>query len=107
MDYESLGRRIRQRRKLQKLTQEDLARAAKVSTSYIGHIERGIKRCSLETLIAIACTLNTTPDALLQDSLDAALIDQESGMSEGARNALLEIAHILRDFDKSRPLLKD
>jgi len=69
MDYEALGRRIRKQRKLMKRTQEDLAAVANVSTSYIGHIERGIKCCSIDTLVSIANALEVTPDFLLQDSI--------------------------------------
>ena len=42
MDYEALGKRVRQQRKLANMTQSQLAAAIQVSTSYIGHFERGI-----------------------------------------------------------------
>ena len=99
MNYEALGKRIRHHRKLQKMTQEDLAIAANVSTSYIGHIERGLKRCSLETLVSIANTLEVSIDMLLQDSLNAEIIGRGNGMSETYRTILNEIAGILREHD--------
>lgn len=100
MDYEALGRRVRQQRKLLKMTQEELASAAEVSTSYIGHIERGLKRCSLETLIGISNALNVTPDILLQDSLNGAPADKEESMSASTRSMLNDIANILREYDR-------
>lgn len=99
MDFEALGKRIRQQRKLMKMTQEQLAVAAEVSTSYIGHIERGIKRCSLETLVAIANTLKITPDQLLQDSLESSMVGGVPGISDKTRSMLNEIASILRDYE--------
>ena len=99
MDYESLGKRIRQQRKLLKMTQEALASAANVSTSYIGHIERGLKHCSLDTLIAICNTLNVSPTMLLQDSLDDHLVSNDSTLSAQARNMLKDIANVLREYE--------
>lgn len=99
MNFEALGKRIRQQRKLLKLTQEELAAAAEVSTSYIGHIERGIKHCSLETLVAIANTLEITPDVLLQDSLNEGLISRSQGMTASARAMLNDIANVLREYN--------
>lgn len=99
MDYEALGRRVRQQRKLLKMTQEELAAAADVSTSYIGHIERGLKRCSLETLIGISNALNVTPDILLQDSLNGDPANKVEGMSATVRSMLNDIAKVLREYD--------
>ena len=102
MDFEALGRRIRQHRKLLKLTQEELAKAADVSTSYIGHIERGIKRCSLETLVAISNHLGVNPDILLQDSLNDGLIGDCQGMSQPTRAMLNDIINVLREHDNPK-----
>lgn len=99
MNFVALGKRIRQQRKMLKMTQEELAVAAEVSTSYIGHIERGIKRCSLETLVAIANTLGVTPDMLLQDSLDDGLTGRSEGLSDKGRSMLQDIANVLREYD--------
>lgn len=45
-----LGKRIKQLRKEQGLTQEELAEKAGVNASYIGTVERGVRNISLETL---------------------------------------------------------
>ena len=99
MDYEALGKRIRQQRKLLKMTQTDLAQKIDVSTSYIGHIERGLKHCSLETIVSLANCLHVTPDMLLQDSLQHADVENIGNMSIRTRSMLREIAGILLEYD--------
>ena len=65
IDYKSIGARIRAVRTEKKITQEQLAEAVGVGTSHISHIETGIGKASLETLILIANTLECSTDELL------------------------------------------
>lgn len=65
MDYLLIGRRIRHIRKSRKLTQEELAELAEISAPFIGHIERGTRKMSLETLHALALALDVSCDYLL------------------------------------------
>lgn len=99
MDYKALGHRIRQQRKLMKMTQEELASVSDVSTSYIGHIERGIKHCSLETLICICNALDIPPNSLLQDSLEHPPVEPELDLSPNARSMLNGIVKVLKEHD--------
>lgn len=69
MDYLLLGARVREQRLKKKLTQEKLAEMCNVSSSYIGIIERGNKKLSVETLVKIANALDISTDFLLSDSL--------------------------------------
>jgi transcriptional regulator with XRE-family HTH domain len=69
MDYAALGQQIRRLRKAKRLSQQTLAEAANVSPSFIGHVERGTRKASMETLISIANCLAVGTDALLRDSL--------------------------------------
>lgn len=70
MDYITLGKRIRERRKDMHLTQQYLAEAAGISASFLGHIERGSRVLSLDTLMSLCRALNATPNELLgADSL--------------------------------------
>ena len=69
MDYELLGKRIRDERLLLRLTIEQLAERVDKSTNYIGQIERNNGKPSLETIVDIANALGTTVDELLKDSL--------------------------------------
>lgn len=70
MNYTALGRRIKAKRKSQRKTQEDVAKAIDISLSFYGNIERGIRIPSLETLVAIANTLSVSMDYLLSESLE-------------------------------------
>ena len=60
MDYVDIGRRIRIQRRQLNLTQGELAKLIGVSSSFIGHLERGTRQASLETLVALANELHFT-----------------------------------------------
>ncbi len=66
-DYVSLGSRIRKIRKQVGMTQEQLAEACDLSTAHIGHIERGTRAASIETLMTISKVLNISTDYMLLD----------------------------------------
>ena len=70
LDYISLGCRIRQTRKNRNMTQAELGEACSLSTSYIGHIERGSRTLSVDTLFRIAKVLHVSLDYLVSDSQD-------------------------------------
>ncbi len=72
MDYEAMGRRVKKLRKAAGLTQEQLAEKSNLSPSFLGHIERGTRVASLQTLVAICKALDVEPSVLLQDSLTVA-----------------------------------
>lgn len=65
MDYVLLGKRVRIRRNILDITQASLAETIGVSTSFIGHIERGTRKLSVETLYDLCKALDTTADFLL------------------------------------------
>lgn len=69
MNQIEFGKRIRKERKLMGMTQEQLAEAINVTSTYIGYIERGERSATLEKLILIANTLHVSIDYLLQDSV--------------------------------------
>lgn len=62
MDYAAIGKRLRRARRMQDITQEQLADAAGLSTSFVGHIERGTRVPSLETMWRICRTLGISMD---------------------------------------------
>ena len=68
LNYISLGSRIRQTGQEHNMTQAELGEACSLSTSYIGHIERGSRTLSVETLFKIASVLNVSMDYLTSDS---------------------------------------
>lgn len=65
VDYAAIGKRIRARRYDLRLTQAMLAGMIGVSTSFIGHLERGEKKPSLETIVALCDALDTDANALI------------------------------------------
>ena len=74
MDYQDLGRRIRQHRTQKGWTQEGLAQRVSVSTSFVWHLERGSRKASLETIVSISNALSISMDYLLAGSLDTTVI---------------------------------
>lgn len=69
MNYIDLGKRIRLKRLQLGWTQEYLAKEIGVSTSFVGHVERGSRKASLETLVALANAMDISIDHLLSASL--------------------------------------
>ena len=69
IDYISIGEKIRKARIDAGLSQQMLADLCGISLSFLGHIERGSRKMSLETLVSIANALNLSCDYLLMDEL--------------------------------------
>ena len=98
MDYVDLGRRVRKQRQELNYTQETLAERVNVSTSFIGHVERGTRKASLETLVSIANALNVSLDYLLAGSLKNSVIGpMPQSLNPKQRIALQEILTTIQD----------
>ena len=54
LDYTQIGQRIRKLRRDKNLNQEQVAEMAGISCSFVGHIERGEKVLSVETLARLS-----------------------------------------------------
>lgn len=63
-NLKTFGARIEAARKKKGMTQEELAERVGVSQAMINFIEKGKKKPSLETTLAIANEFNTTVDSL-------------------------------------------
>ena len=70
IDYLALGKRIRAIRKEKNISQEKLGELCSLSSAHIGHIERGTRIPSLETLCRISAELKVSIDSLLFDSFN-------------------------------------
>lgn len=93
-----LGARIRQCRQSAGLTQGELAKEAGVSTSFIGHIERGSRVTSVDTLVNICNALNVSMDYLLAASLNNNYEkDMPLGLSEREREQLSRFIKLAQD----------
>ncbi len=99
MDYADIGRRIRIQRRLLNLTQGELAKAIGVSPSFIGHMERGDRQASLETLVALANELDVSVDYLLAASLNRTmLVTPENVFTETQLETMKEMLAALDSY---------
>ena len=65
IDYKYLGSNVRKKRVHLNMTQEGLANQIGISTSFVGHIERGTRKASMETLARLSVALDESIDSLL------------------------------------------
>ena len=111
IDYKELGKRIRAERRRQDLTQENLAEMADISNSFMGHIERGGRTLSIETLAKLANALNVSIEYIVcgefyyqPDMLPAEIIDALNRMSESQRRVFLNIMKTLAAHPEMWPV---
>ena len=64
---ETFGRSLRSNRKQRKLSQDDLAEAAKLSRNYVSDIERGVRNPSLLALVRLSRALRLPLRDMLED----------------------------------------
>lgn len=69
IDYTEIGRKIKEARIEHEMSQEFLASKCNISTSFMGHIERGTRKMSLETFLSICTVLDLSADYLLSEEL--------------------------------------
>ena len=65
LNYDHIGKRIREKRVEIKMSQATLAELADISPQYISHIETGRKKASLGVIANVAVVLDTSVDYLL------------------------------------------
>ncbi len=98
INYAAIGQKIKVFRKKRGLSQALLSEKIDISPSYLSYIETGYKGMSLETLVALANTLNVSADELLVDNLEKTILVSNhefasllSDCTEYERRVLLEI----------------
>lgn len=86
INYTEIGTRIRRRREHIGLTQEQLGEACGLSSSFIGHIERGSRKLSVESLYKLASVLDVSADYLLFGRMlqEASLPGEISSLLKGS-----------------------
>lgn len=99
MDYVDLGKRVRARRMELNWTQEYLAREIGVSTSFIGHIERGSRKASIDTLVLLSNAMEISTDELLGGSLQqsADVIKPVKKLTAGQKYAMKQMLSTLQE----------
>lgn len=98
MDNRSFGHRVRLERRRKRLTQEALAERIGVSASFMGHIERGTRATSTETLVALCNALEVSPAVLLCDSLAGSIRCAPEDWTEEERGAWLDFLTLFRKW---------
>ena len=102
MDYKKLGARVRQQREMNQLTQAQLAGMVGVTTSFIGHIERGEKKASVETVVSLCNAMAISPSVLLQDSLNDGAMQSQLAIDADNEALMKGIMHMFREHAKKQ-----
>lgn len=103
MDFFALGRRIRTERQKRHYSQAALAEKLDVSTNFIGQIERGDRKPSLDTLVNICNEYGTSLDYLLSDSIDSdtdpLITDIKQHLQKFSHEELLFVYNVILTFE--------
>lgn len=101
IDYREMGKRIQNKRKLLKITQEQLAETIDVSPSYISEIERGTSICSLSVLVDISNVLDMNLDSLVngitENNIDYSFSEIIKDIPEKNRKLFIKICKNIAD----------
>lgn len=100
---EEIGKRISERRKLMRLTQEQLAEQMDVSIQMISNLGRGVKAIRIDNLIRLSQTLNISTDYILTGKQTAddlvTLANQISQLEESQRKMIeVLVAYCLKEL---------
>lgn len=90
MDYKLIGKKIRNERKKQNLTIEELAELSDISPNFLGKIERAQSIMSLDTLVKIVNALNISTDDILSHEVTSVSVTQVEKLSK----KILEVSDI-------------
>ena len=77
VQYKSIGKRIKLRRKELNIKQNELAEKLNISNNHLSSVENGREKPSLELLLNICELLNVTPDYLLLGNMHTNDISQD------------------------------
>lgn len=105
LNYKVLGKRIREVRKRNGLSQATLAERVDKTPSYISYIESGIKSMSLDTFVLIANALDASPDRLLMEQATStkrcASEEMTRLLSDCTPNEILILLDVLKSLKTS------
>ena len=100
--YKEIGKRFKQNREIQELTQADLAEKVGTSVTYISSVERGISFPRGDKLVAILNALNSSVDSVFCDVVQASakqrasvLYDMLLDLPSKEQNRILETVEFL------------
>lgn len=101
MDYHEIGQRIREERSKFNLTQEKFAEIIDMSTIYVGQIERGERRMSLDTLIKVSDSLHVSLDYLIRGSSQTNIPKDDTELNEILSRCSKKEIGIITDIAKT------
>lgn len=111
VDYKELGKRIRAERRKQNLTQEKLAEIAGISDSFMGHIERGGRTLSIETLVKLSNSLKLNIEYIIcgehnyqPSMLPTEILDALNRMNASQRKVFLNMMKTLAAHSDEWPV---
>ena len=90
LNLEMLGKRVKQGRLKQNMTQYALAEEVGVSQNFLGDIERGIKAPSITTAIRLSNVLDISLDVLFAESLTSQVNETQDMVLTDKQLALLK-----------------
>ena len=102
IDYKLIGERIRHTRKVQGMTQEQLAEQLNVSIGYVSQVERGITKISLDLLAAISSVLDCDVAFLISECalksnkyMESEIIEEIKKLDAKKRKLVLELIRVI------------
>ena len=101
IDFEKIGKHIRQLRIEKNLTQDYLSQKTGVNISHISNIENNRVKISLTTLVAVANALNVTVDYLLESEyvadsgIDSQIIKKLESFEDEKKERLIKIMDLI------------
>ena len=96
VNFPAIGDKIRAKRLSTGLSQDAVSEKVDLSEGFYGHIERGSKTLSVESLVKIANYFGFSLDYLLSDSLEA--IDSDSKLQAEIDNIFKDKTPSQRDY---------
>lgn len=103
INFDAIGKKLKEIRISKGLTQEYIANAADVNTSHISNIENGRVKISLTTLIHVCNALGTTVDYVLgneytdsSSSIDNAILSELQKCDKEMKERILKIVQALQ-----------
>jgi transcriptional regulator with XRE-family HTH domain len=99
-NYKNIGKKIRKERETLKLTQKELAQRASIDFRFLGNIERGVSKPSVDTLVKIARALDMPVDILVAEKVYRKNPPENSAITK----EIVRLMSMLDNYDALRVL---
>lgn len=98
-----IGDRLRECRKLNKLTQEEISSLLDISVKHYSEVERGIAGLSIDNWIEVSNILNTTLDYLLkgiEENESVIVNNMFQNITQHEKDTLINIINLVKNYHK-------